>query len=61
MTRIFISHSHADEAIADLLIGFLGEAMEISKKDIRCISDPNHGLDFSSSSISDQLKNDFLT
>ena len=58
MTRIFISHSHSDDAIADLLIDFLGEAMEISKKDIRCTSDPNHGLDFSSSSISDQLKKD---
>ncbi|MEM9275804.1 MAG: TIR domain-containing protein [Cyanobacteria bacterium P01_F01_bin.143] len=58
MTKIFISHSHADEAIADLLIDFLGEAMKIDKDDIRCTSDPNHGLDFSSSSISDQLKND---
>ena len=58
MTRIFISHSHLDEEIADLLIDFLSESIEISKKDIRCTSDPNHGLDFSSSSISDQLKND---
>ena len=58
MTRIFISHSHSDETIADLLVDFLGEAIELSKKDIRCTSDPNHGLDFSSASISDQLKND---
>ena len=58
MTRIFISHSHLDEEIADLLIDFLSESIEISKKEIRCTSDPNHGLDFSSSSISDQLKND---
>ena len=58
MTRIFISHSHSDEIIADLLVDFLGEAMELSKKDIRCTSDPNHGLDFSSASISEQLKND---
>ena len=58
MTRIFISHSHSDETIADLLVDFLGEAIEVSKGDIRCTSDPNHGLDFSSASISDQLKND---
>ena len=58
MTRIFISHSHLDENIADLLIDFLTESIEIPKTEIRCTSDPNHGLDFSSSSISDQLKND---
>ena len=58
MTRIFISHSHLDEEIADLLIDFLTESIEIPKKEIRCTSDPNQGLDFSSSSISDQLKND---
>ena len=58
MTRIFISHSHSDETYADLLVDFLVEAMAISHKDIRCTSDPNHGLSFSSSSISDQLKND---
>ena len=58
MAHIFISHSHSDWAIADSLIDFLGEAMAISKKDIRCTSDPNLGLAFSSSSISDQLKKD---
>ncbi len=36
MTCIFISHSHLDEEIADLLIDFLSESIEISKKEIRC-------------------------
>ncbi|MGK7892787.1 MAG: SUMF1/EgtB/PvdO family nonheme iron enzyme [Xenococcus sp. (in: cyanobacteria)] len=58
MTRIFISHSHSDEVIADLLIDFLVAAMEISQKDIRCTSDPNHGFKFSPKDINEQLKDD---
>ena len=58
MTRIFISHSHSDEEIADLLVNFWHEALELGKMGIRCTSDPNRGLAFSSASISDQLKTD---
>ena len=46
MTRIFISHSHSDEAIADSLIDFLQEALKIAKEDIRCTSDPNLRFNF---------------
>ncbi|MEM9271595.1 MAG: SUMF1/EgtB/PvdO family nonheme iron enzyme [Cyanobacteria bacterium P01_F01_bin.143] len=56
MTRIFISHSHADEAIAYKLFDFLIAALKLDDEDILCTSDPNSGLSFNSNSISTQLK-----
>ena len=57
MTRIFISHSHSDEAIAQKLFDFLIAAFpEFREEDILCTSDPNSGLSFDSNTISDQLK-----
>ena len=57
MTRIFISHSHSDEAIAFKLVNFFLAALGLKEKDIICTSNPDQGLEYSSSSISDQLKN----
>ena len=52
MTRIFISHSHSDEAIAHKLLDFLIAAFpEFREEDILCTS-----LSFKSNTISDQLK-----
>ena len=57
MTRIFISHSHADEEIAYKFFDFLICVFpELRDKDILCTSDPNSGLSFDSNTISDQLK-----
>ncbi|MGK7898662.1 MAG: SUMF1/EgtB/PvdO family nonheme iron enzyme [Xenococcus sp. (in: cyanobacteria)] len=56
MTRIFISHSHSDEAIAFKLVDFLLAALELKEKEILCTSNPEQGLSYSSSSITDQLK-----
>ena len=56
MTRIFISHSHADEAIAYELVDFLIEALGLNSREILCTSNPDLGLSYSSSSITDQLK-----
>ncbi|HAC63398.1 MAG TPA: transcriptional regulator, partial [Cyanothece sp. UBA12306] len=56
MKRIFISHSHSDEEIAEALFDFLIYALKIEDQDILCTSDPDSGLDFGSNSISDQLK-----
>ncbi len=56
MTRIFISHSHSDEAIAYKLVNFLLAALGLKEKDILCTSNPDQGLSYSSSSITDQLK-----
>ena len=56
MTRIFISHSHSDEAIAYKLVNFLLSALKLEEEDILCTSNPDQGLDYSSSSITDQLK-----
>ena len=56
MTRIFISHSHSDEAIAFKLVDFLLEALGLNSREILCTSNPDQGLSFSSSSITDQLK-----
>ena len=56
MTRIFISHSHADEAIAYELVDFLIEALGLNSKEILCTSNPDQGLSYSPSSIADQLK-----
>lgn len=60
MTRIFISHSHADEKIASLLVDFLLAALAIRPEDIRCTSVPGHKLPFGTS-IGEQLKNDGST
>ncbi|MEL6438845.1 MAG: toll/interleukin-1 receptor domain-containing protein [Cyanobacteria bacterium J06621_8] len=57
MTRIFISHSHADREIASLLIDYLLAALEIKEESIRCTSVPGHQLPFGTS-ISEQLKKD---
>jgi len=56
MARIFISHSHTDEAIAHKLFDFLIAALKLDDEDILCTSDPNSGLSFNSNTISDQLK-----
>ena len=56
MARIFISHSHSDEAIAYKLFDFLISALKLDEEDIIFTSDPNSGLSFSSNTISDQLK-----
>lgn len=57
MTRIFISHSHSDEAIAYKLFDFLICVFpELGEDNILCTSDPNSGLSYDSNSISDQLK-----
>ncbi len=57
MTRIFISHSHSDEAIAYKLVTFLLAALRLEEEDILCTSNPDQGLNYSASSITDQLKN----
>ena len=57
MTRIFISHSHSDEAIAFKLVNFLLAALRLEEEDILCTSNPDQGLSYSYSSITDQLKN----
>lgn len=56
MTRIFISHSHSDEAIAFKLVNFLLAALKLEEDAILCTSNPDQGLSYSSSSITDQLK-----
>jgi len=56
VTRIFISHSHSDEALAHKFFDFLIAALKLDDEDILCTSDPNSGLSFNSNSISDQLK-----
>ena len=57
MTRIFISHSHSDEAIAFKLVNFLLAALRVEEEEILCTSNPDQGLAYSSNSITDQLKN----
>ena len=56
MTCIFISHSHSDEAITFKLVQFLMAALVLKQKEILCTSNPDQGLSYSSSSITDQLK-----
>ena len=59
MTRIFISHSHVDKAIAFKLFDFLICVFpELKDEDILCTSDSNSGLLLinGSGTISDQLK-----
>ena len=56
MARIFISHSHSDEAIAYELVDFLLEALGLNSREILCTSNPDQGLSYSSSSITEQLK-----
>ncbi|MGK7893868.1 MAG: hypothetical protein AB4372_09650, partial [Xenococcus sp. (in: cyanobacteria)] len=53
MTRIFISHSHSDEAIAYKLVNFLLAALALQEKEILCTSNPDQGLSYSSSSVPD--------
>ena len=60
MTRIFISHSHSDEAIAYKLVNFLLAALELKQKDILCTSNPDQGLKLCAIGIDAQLK-DYLT
>ncbi|MEM9273526.1 MAG: TIR domain-containing protein, partial [Cyanobacteria bacterium P01_F01_bin.143] len=56
MIQIFISHSHLDEAIAYKLVTFLLAALELKEENILCPSNPDQGLSYSSSTITDQLK-----
>ncbi|MEM6614182.1 MAG: toll/interleukin-1 receptor domain-containing protein, partial [Cyanobacteria bacterium P01_C01_bin.72] len=61
MTRIFISHSHSDKAIAYTLFSFLLAALRVEEEAILCTSNPDQGLSYSSHSITDQLKNQLKT
>ncbi|MDJ0897167.1 MAG: TIR domain-containing protein [Xenococcus sp. MO_188.B8] len=56
MTRIFISHSYLDEAIAYKLVNFLLAALSIKEEEIFCSSNPDQGLDFRFTGVPDQLK-----
>ncbi len=56
MTRIFISHSHSDEAIAYKLFDFLMSALKLEDDNILCTSAPNSGLSFNSNYSSERLK-----
>ncbi len=56
MTRIFISHSYLDEAIAYKLVNFLLAALSIREEEIFCSSNADQGLSYSFSSVPDQLK-----
>ncbi len=56
MTRIFISHSHSDEAIIHKLVNFLLAALRIEEEEIFCSSNPDQGLDYRFIGIPDQLK-----
>ncbi|MEM9271923.1 MAG: SUMF1/EgtB/PvdO family nonheme iron enzyme [Cyanobacteria bacterium P01_F01_bin.143] len=44
MTRIFISHSHADQVIAKKLVDYLLAALTVGDADIRCTSVSGHKL-----------------
>ena len=55
MTRIFISHSHSDEAIAFKLVNFLLVALRLEEA-IFCSSNPDQGLNFRFIGVTDQLK-----
>ncbi len=57
MTRIFISHSHADEAIAKKLVNYLLAALKVEDADIRCTSVVGHQL-LPGSNIESQLRKD---
>ena len=57
MTRIFISHSNSDKAIAYKLVNFLLAALRLEEEEIFCSSNPDQGLSFSAFAITDQLKN----
>ncbi len=57
MTRILISHSHADQEIASLLVDYLLAALELQPEDILCTSVIGHELPFGKS-ISELLKTD---
>ena len=57
MTRIFISHSHADQAIASALVDYLFAALEVENNDIRCTSVPGFMLP-PGVNIETQLRND---
>ncbi|MEM9508132.1 MAG: TIR domain-containing protein, partial [Cyanobacteria bacterium P01_E01_bin.35] len=61
MTRIFISHSHSDQAIAFRLVNFLLAALRVEEEEILCTSNPDQGLAYSSHSITDQLKHELKT
>ncbi len=56
MTRIFISHSHSDEAISHKLVNFLLAALRIEEEEIFCSSNPDQGLDYRFNGVPDQLK-----
>ena len=60
MTRIFISHSYLDEAIAYKLVNFLLAALSIKEEEIFCSSNPDQGLSYSSSSVTDKLKEQLI-
>jgi hypothetical protein len=59
-TLVFISHSHADQAVAAALVEFVLEALDIKPGAIRCTSVPGHQLPFGRT-ISEQLKADIDT
>jgi len=54
---VFISHSHADQALAEALVEFVLGALELDPDALRCTSVPGHQLPFGRT-ISEQLKAD---
>ncbi len=57
---VFISHSHADQALAEALVEFVLGALDIEPDALRCTSVPGHQLPFGRT-ISEQLKADIDT
>jgi len=57
MIKIFISHSHADDSIAERLVIYLQAALEIEDKEIRCSSLLGYRLPIGAS-IAEQIKED---
>ncbi len=56
MTRIFISHSHSDKAIAYKLVKFLLAALRLDYEEIVCTANPGQGVSLMGSTITDQLR-----
>jgi hypothetical protein len=59
-TLVFISHSHADQEVAQALVDFLLAAIELDQSSLRCTSVPGHQLQFGRT-ISELLKTDIDT
>lgn len=57
---VFISHSHANQRLAEVLVEFLLGALELDPDALRCTSVPGHQIPFGRT-ISEQLKADIGT